>query len=121
MIRCVCACVRVCVPMFTRANTRYALSCPQIIDFEPQDIGLVDPQLFKTLCKLQEALRLYTETHQTPVQIDGCDIADLGLAMTVPGYDTIELCPGGTDGVCLCLCLCSCGRVGIYIYGCITY
>ena len=35
-----------------------------------QDIGLVDPQLHKTLCKMQEALR--QQANSMPVLIDGC-------------------------------------------------
>ena len=57
----------------------------------------MDPSLFKTLCKMREALRHLKENPGSAVLIDGCDVADLGLTMTVPGYETLELCPDGTN------------------------
>jgi hypothetical protein len=32
-----------------------------------------------------------------PLLLDGCEIADLGLTMTVPGWDGLELCANGAD------------------------
>lgn len=45
-----------------------------------QDLATVDPQLYRTLCKLKAAC-----AEGGTGMLDGCPIEDLGLDMTLPG------------------------------------
>ena len=97
-----------------------------------QDIGLLDPALYKTLSKLQAAAHAHAANPASPAMIDGCHVGDLGLTMTVPGYPAIELCEGGTEievtgenlkeylegvteQVCVCLCVCVCSQACLFV------
>lgn len=62
------------------------------------DISSFDPQLGGSLEKLYTAWKKYQAGGcRGRLMLDGCDISDLCLSFTLPGYPEYELTPGGAE------------------------
>ncbi len=69
----------------------------------PDDILSIDPELHERLSKLSaiaaahaQALDMSDAFDPSSLLYRGCPVDQLGLTMTVPAYDDLELVPGGS-------------------------
>jgi hypothetical protein len=69
----------------------------------PDDIYSIDPELHERLAKLSaiaaahaQALDMSDAFDPSSLLYCGCPVDQLGLTMTVPAYDDLELIPGGS-------------------------
>jgi hypothetical protein len=76
--------------------------CGQLL--VPDDIYIVDPELHSRLSKFSSIAAAHAEAADMSEVCDpssllfsGCPVDELGLTMTVPGYDDLEMVPGGSD------------------------
>jgi hypothetical protein len=70
----------------------------------PDDLYILDPELHARLLKLSAIATAHAQSadaadcsDQSCLLFDGCPVSELGIAFTVPGYDAVEMIPGGSS------------------------
>jgi hypothetical protein len=92
----------VCPGIAQAVSSAFKVLCGQSL--VPDDIYILDPELHSRLCKFSaiaaahaQALEMSDAFDPSSLLFNDCPIDELGLTMTVPGYDDVEMVPSGSS------------------------
>lgn len=93
--------MRVCRDGTRAVSHAFKVLCGQSL--VPDDIYFIDPELHSRLCKFSaiavahaQALEMSDAFDPSSLLFNDCPVDELGLTMTVPGYDDLEMVPAGS-------------------------